>query len=273
MNSSERIRSAIGLARVGKKDEARDILLSVVEYDQQNELAWIWLVELVDSTEDQIVACENILSINPKNEDAHAFLSRLKEIQLNKLDIGVWHDGEKNTIKVHKADPLDDAKYLEMDGKYEDAMRIYTVAAAQAKHTHSFNEIYKRLSRIERLLDEGVRYVRPNSSIARLTFVWPLVYVSFGLVQAGLFPIQTSAAYIWLGLPWVVIGSYLLAVSEVRSRHLIWRSLFREQDDGSELSRWIVGGVAWLMILIPLLVMFVDSLNRYKVFEIPPRPF
>ena len=73
MDTSDLLRQAVGLARAGKKDTARDVFLRVVEEDPHNELAWMWLAGLVDSLEDKIIACENVLTINPSNEKAAVY--------------------------------------------------------------------------------------------------------------------------------------------------------------------------------------------------------
>lgn len=54
----------------GDKETARDLLLKVVEADERNEEAWLWLSGAVDDLEDQQVALENVLDINPKNQAA-----------------------------------------------------------------------------------------------------------------------------------------------------------------------------------------------------------
>jgi hypothetical protein len=43
MSVSELVHQAIQIARAGRKTEARDLLIQVVELDSQNELAWMWL--------------------------------------------------------------------------------------------------------------------------------------------------------------------------------------------------------------------------------------
>jgi Tfp pilus assembly protein PilF len=65
----------------GDKDTARDLLLQVVEADERNEEAWLWLSGAVDDPEDQQVALENALDVNPNLEAARQgleWLSRQK---------------------------------------------------------------------------------------------------------------------------------------------------------------------------------------------------
>lgn len=273
MNSSDLLRNAIRFARAGKKDAARDALLRVVEEDPHNELAWMWLAGLVESIEDQIVACENVLTINPTNEEARAFLEELNRRKSAKTSGG---EAEKKRIaKKQNAprDPLERAKYLEQDGKLNEALMIYKVEAAKAKDTQTFNMIYNNIIRVEKAQAERIQYISPRASIARLTFVWPLLYLSLALVQMGLKPLEHLTSYLWFAFPWVVLGSYLIAVSEVHSRHVIWKKIFLEHGDGTMLARMVVGTLGWLMVIIPLALLVIDSLNRLSNFQIPPRLF
>jgi Tfp pilus assembly protein PilF len=65
----------------GDKDTARDLLLQVVDADERNEEAWLWLSGAVDDPEDQQVALENALDINPNSEPARQGLAWLAEQQ------------------------------------------------------------------------------------------------------------------------------------------------------------------------------------------------
>jgi hypothetical protein len=63
----------------GDKDTARDLLLQVVQADERNEEGWLWLSGAVDDPEDQQVALENVLDINPTNESARQGLAWLTQ--------------------------------------------------------------------------------------------------------------------------------------------------------------------------------------------------
>jgi tetratricopeptide (TPR) repeat protein len=269
VNSSDLLRHAIELARSGKKVEARDAFLRIVDKDTHNELAWMWLAGLVDSLEDKIIACENVLAINPSNEKARNYLESLKRKKGNTGRAG------RNIATKQSAhrDPLEEAKYLEQEGKFDEALMIYKVEAAKANTTGIFNEIYRKIVQIEQMQAEKIRFVSPHVSVVRLSFVWPLLYLSLALVQVGLNPLNAPTSYLWFAFPWVVLGSYLIAVAEVRSRHKIWKRLFLEDGDGTPFARATVGAIGWILVLIPLILIVVDSLNRLSDFQIPPRLF
>jgi len=86
VSSIEGLQKAIQAARAGRKVEARDLLIQIVEINPQNEMAWVWLTGLVDSLEDRIIACENVLTINPANQKVRVFLEELQSQQQSLLE-------------------------------------------------------------------------------------------------------------------------------------------------------------------------------------------
>ncbi|MFP4436038.1 MAG: hypothetical protein ACLFVO_02220 [Chloroflexaceae bacterium] len=56
--------------RQGNKERALELLMLVVEADEENEAAWLWLSGAVDELDDQQIALENVLAINPGNTAA-----------------------------------------------------------------------------------------------------------------------------------------------------------------------------------------------------------
>ena len=273
MNLSGALAQAVELARAGKKDAARDAFLRVVNEDPRNELAWMWLAGLVESLDDKIIACENVLTINPFNEKARNYLKDLKRRKASDLKVQMPEEKKVNKKEFVRDNPLEEAKYLEQEGNFEQALMIYKVEAAKAENPVVFNDIYKKIIQIEDFQAEKIRYVSPQKTIVRLSFSWPLLYLSLALVQVGLNPVNHLTSYLWFAFPWVVLGSYLIAVAEVRSRHMIWKRLFLEDGDGTSFARTAVGVAGWMMVLIPHLLIVVDSLNRLSAFEIPPRLF
>ena len=335
MSSTEDLQRAIETARAGRKAEARELFIRIVEADPQNEAAWMWLAGLVDSLEDRIIACENVLTINPSNEKVRGYLTRLQQqqkaaeaerllaeakvradrtetdaaLQLARqvlelqprseqawlLVAGLSSDidqqiealanasqlnpdspGTASALKQArylKANPIIAATRLEQMGKFEKALQVYQQLAAKARTSKEFDHIYKQILRIEALQKENIRYVPPEISIRRLTVSWPLLYVSLALVQVGLNPFTRSGAYLWLGLPFVVLGSFLLSLAEIPSKHPIWQKLFDEPGDGSTFARLATAATGWFLIILPHVLLVFDSLNRLRTFRIPPIPF
>jgi len=281
MSSSDHLRQAITFAREGRKVEARDLLLGVVEEDPQNETAWMWLTGLVDSLDDKIIACENILTINPSNDRVKAYLAQLlaEQNQLQGASIAVPEQNPTSQpLSRSTASPaMSDwelAKHYEMEGQYGKALETYQKMAAQASDSRIFDSIYKEIIRIESLQKEKIAYVSPSSTILRMAFGWPVLYTALVLVQVGGKFFSYPAWYLWLGVPVVGFGSFLLALSEVNARSPIWRMLFQEEDSrGSSFARLMASASGWLLILFPHLLLFSDSMARLHNFKIPTFPY
>jgi tetratricopeptide (TPR) repeat protein len=77
--SSDLLQRGIEAARAQRADEARALFLQVVQLDEQNEQAWLWLSGVVESFNDKRVCLENVLALNPANQRARAGLRWLNE--------------------------------------------------------------------------------------------------------------------------------------------------------------------------------------------------
>jgi tetratricopeptide (TPR) repeat protein len=72
------LRGGIEATKAGEKDKARRLLEQVVEADQANETAWLWLSAVVDTREERIKCLETALKLNPANQDAKMALEWLR---------------------------------------------------------------------------------------------------------------------------------------------------------------------------------------------------
>ena len=75
----ERLFDSIDLIREGQRTEAQDILRQLIREDNNFEDAWLWMSVAVDSIDESIVCLDNVLRINPDNQDASAALYRLRQ--------------------------------------------------------------------------------------------------------------------------------------------------------------------------------------------------
>ena len=78
MDTMPMLNRAIAAAKAGRKTEARQLLEAVLDADERNERAWLWLSGVVDSDEERIICLENVLSINPANQPARKGLAVLR---------------------------------------------------------------------------------------------------------------------------------------------------------------------------------------------------
>ena len=71
------LREGINAVKAGELDKARTLLMQVVEQDEANEPAWLWLSGVVETDEDRRICLENVLALNPNNSAAQRGLAKL----------------------------------------------------------------------------------------------------------------------------------------------------------------------------------------------------
>ena len=76
---------AIKAIKSGDREAGRDILINILETDERNEAAWLWLTQTTDDKAEQIEILEEVLRINPDNSQAKRGLERLKPKKDNTL--------------------------------------------------------------------------------------------------------------------------------------------------------------------------------------------
>jgi hypothetical protein len=120
---------------------------------------------------------------------------------------------------------------------------------------------------------ENLRHIKPSFTILRLSVGLPLLYILEVLIQDGLNPIKHPTPDLWIGIPFVIVGSFLLTVAGMRVRHTIWRRWFgQEGERGSTAMRAIVAVAGWTLVLTPHLLLVWDSFLRLQSFQIPVSP-
>jgi tetratricopeptide (TPR) repeat protein len=77
---SRLLNQGIAAAKAKQRRRAKEYLLKVIELDEGNEQAWLWLSGVMDALEDQKICLENVLSINPQNAHARAGLQWLEKL-------------------------------------------------------------------------------------------------------------------------------------------------------------------------------------------------
>ncbi len=100
------VKQAMSLFKAGHKEEARAILMEVVDKDEHNEQAWLWLSAMVDSLEEQQICLENVLSINPANERARKGLDTVSQKIAAQNSGGGFHAAGPNASTCPAAQSL-----------------------------------------------------------------------------------------------------------------------------------------------------------------------
>jgi hypothetical protein len=73
------LQKGVEAARAGDRKRARDNFIHIIELDQRNEQAWLWLSSVVETQADKEVCLENVLIINPDNTYAAMGLQHLRQ--------------------------------------------------------------------------------------------------------------------------------------------------------------------------------------------------
>jgi tetratricopeptide (TPR) repeat protein len=69
------LQQGIAAARAGHREQARGLLMQLVEADERNEQGWLWLAGVVDDPDDMRTCLQNVLDLNPANQQARQGLA------------------------------------------------------------------------------------------------------------------------------------------------------------------------------------------------------
>jgi tetratricopeptide (TPR) repeat protein len=100
---AEWLRMGIAAARAGRRDEARELLLRVVETNERNEQAWLWLSGVVDSDEDRLICLENVLTLNPQSVPARSGIKWLNDRDIGGVSAEVQPDTDLSGTSTESA--------------------------------------------------------------------------------------------------------------------------------------------------------------------------
>ena len=78
MDKEAELQRAREYANKGKKFETREILRKIIQNDKRNEQAWLLFSQVAEKQEHEIQCLENVMKINPSNEQARLRLSLLR---------------------------------------------------------------------------------------------------------------------------------------------------------------------------------------------------
>lgn len=333
MREDNLLQDAITAARTGRELTARDMFLRVIEVEPQNEMAWMWLTGLLDSLDDRIAACEQILRINPLNVNAQKYYTQLlaekqkitdaenfriqKDIRgireavkkgmkdsalaalcvmildpqlnhhpdawrllaelspeldervraLEKLSALVVGDAriqeELKQARHFQKYPIHQAELYEERGEIDKALLAYRLVALKPESKEQWNKVYAKITQLENTQQEHIAHVSPVLSIARLTAGPPLVYFMLMLIQVGVNPFLHSDPIFWIGLIWVTVGGFIVALAAVPSHNRLWTMLFKDIGaSGTLQARRGMAAVGWLLVALPHVILFASAWLR-----------
>ncbi len=77
MSDQESLRQAVEDIKAGEKERAKQLLIEILQRDEDNVNAWLWMTRCVGDHETKRECFEHVLTINPHNEHAIKGLERL----------------------------------------------------------------------------------------------------------------------------------------------------------------------------------------------------
>ena len=260
--TESKLGAAIALARAGRRRQARDLFLEIVEQNEENELAWLWLADLVDDVDDQIIALENVLTLNPENQRARARLESLRQMDEDPgPSPAAPTGGDEKPEEAPARTLLATARWHEQQGRLEEAAVFYEQAQALSETQRERQLAGKRLRNVERRLELG-QPVPANSTftLVRLSIGPLLLYLLLLFIHAAYRPWRLSPLLCLGTLP-VLAGSVLLVGTRVTAAHPWWRRLF----DGQRLqpgARALLALLGLLLLALPYLLFLLLAYKR-----------
>lgn len=249
----EKVRQVRWFIEAGRRNEALILVQNILREETGHKEAWQLFAELSISLNDKVRAYQAMVELDPADASARAALRRFRYFQSN---------------------PLELATHYEEEGELDKALDLYEVLAAEAGTPSDFERMYKSIVRLEDAKLENVRHVKPAFTILRLSVGLPLLYIFEVFIQEGLNPIRHPSPVLWLGIPVVALGSFLLTVASLRVRHVVWRRWFGDHHSrGSDVMRGLVAATGLMMVLAPHLLLVLDSYARLQTFQIPAIPW
>ena len=76
--TDDHLQQAIEAIQAGDKQRGRELIAATLKQDRNNEQAWLWLTQTDISKDQKIKSLQNVLKINPNNEQAKTGLAQLQ---------------------------------------------------------------------------------------------------------------------------------------------------------------------------------------------------
>lgn len=255
-----RLKEGIAALKAGEKAKARALLMAVLEEDERHEQAWLWLSGAVDSVEERQICLENVLAINPQNEQAKRGLARLQK------------DAPETAVIHTQRQPLSPASAILHPDRYEPKAEERTIVPPPAQQvtyttTSKFDDVWTRNDDIcaycahivpelatkcpgckRPLIQAQYRYPKPSVSlhlywvilvaIGQLFLLKAIFYI---IVEKSALPVFTNGIFIVLflvlaaGIYFRQLWAYYLSLIALSALFLLTLATFLSPLDLSSL--------------------------------------
>ena len=216
------------------RDTALNMLVQMIQEDENNEEAWFILGYMAPTVEDQQIALENVLVLNPENNPAAQRLETLKSlVDKNPFDASIWQENDALLLILENFLPLSN------------------------NTPKSSNNNDKNQSGDE----SDTRQKNPTLGLMQVA-LWPvLFFILLVVIQSFLLPMGFKPMLI-LGVFSVLIGSVLATAAGTTPRHPLWVEYFGEPGEKFEkIACWLFGGLGWLLAVSPFVLFFVFAIQ------------
>jgi hypothetical protein len=78
----DRLIDAIDLIKADRREDARRLLRQLIQEDNNFEDAWLWMSVAVDSLDQSSLCLDNVLRVNPDNNEAAGALYRIRKPEI-----------------------------------------------------------------------------------------------------------------------------------------------------------------------------------------------
>lgn len=232
----------------GQKAEARELLLQLVDEDEKNETAWWLLSELVEDVQDEIVALENVLILNPSHAQAKFRLKEKQQLQQDDLALGLYYEGKMLWAKAANA---------------------YGRAAADGLTPATRREATLRQKAAElELTYPGILTIRSTATWLRLMAGPPLLYSLLVFIHLGLQPTYLSLPFCF-GFAGVLAGSVLLVGVQNVPLNPLWHTLFGSVGLSRPYAHFLFWCTGLLLTFLPFFILFVGAILRLQALALP----
>ncbi len=97
---SRLLRAGVDAVKEQRLEEARELLYQVIDLDERNEKAWLWLGGVVEGIDERIICLENVLAINPHHELAS---QGLRYLQVQRRELGAGRSAARKIREAREA--------------------------------------------------------------------------------------------------------------------------------------------------------------------------
>jgi tetratricopeptide (TPR) repeat protein len=242
----ERLAQAQRLIADGRFADGRDLLRQLVADEPDNELAWWELSKLVPTVEEQLIALETLLRLNPTHREATIRLTQLQHVHDDYLALG---------------------RAYEERGDLDRAITAYEFAAKQSSSAadRAIAERRLRAAQAQRRL-APVRVTEATATLVRLTAGPPVLYALLLFIHSGLNPFMLPLPFC-LGGFFVLLGSFLLIATINTPYHTWWAKILGHPDRDDVVTRVLVGMLGFLLMLVPFIHLSLNAVDRLAAYR------